>query len=153
MTSKGAEKMKNDTIGVDISKDHFDAYRLADGTARRFANDKRGHKALIQWLAQTPANRVVFEPTGPYHRAFERALARGRRSRSAEGALPPSTNVSASSRSIVRSRPSKRTSSRSSKPTNIASPSSPAFQRSGSSERRRALACRAPDAGRRARLE
>ena len=22
----------------------------------------------------TPANRVVFEPTGPYHRAFERAL-------------------------------------------------------------------------------
>ena len=74
MTSKGAEKMKNDTIGVDISKDHLDAYRPADGTARRFANDKRGHKALIQWLAQTPANRVVFEPTGPYHRAIERAL-------------------------------------------------------------------------------
>ena len=26
MTSKGAEKMKNDTIGVDVSKDHLDAY-------------------------------------------------------------------------------------------------------------------------------
>jgi transposase len=74
MTSRGAEKMKNDTIGVDISKDHLDAYRLADGAARRFANDKRGHKALIAWLAETPANRVVFEPTGPYHRAVERAL-------------------------------------------------------------------------------
>jgi transposase len=74
MTSRGAEKMNNDTIGVDVSKDHLDAYRLADGAARRFANDKGGHKALIKWLAQTPLNRVVFEPTGPYHRAVERAL-------------------------------------------------------------------------------
>ena len=31
MTSRGAEKMKNDTIGVDVSKDHLDAHRLADG--------------------------------------------------------------------------------------------------------------------------
>ncbi len=28
MTSRGAEKMKNDTIGVDVSKDHLDAHRL-----------------------------------------------------------------------------------------------------------------------------
>jgi transposase len=74
MTSRGAEKMNNDTIGVDVSKDHLDAHRLADGASRRFANDKGGHKALIKWLAETPANRVVFEPTGPYHRAIERAL-------------------------------------------------------------------------------
>ena len=66
--------MNNDTIGVDVSKDHLDAHRLADGAARRFANDRRGHKALIKWLAQTPRYRVVFEPTGPYHRAVERAL-------------------------------------------------------------------------------
>jgi transposase len=66
--------MNNDTIGVDVSKDHLDAHRLADGAARRFANDKRGHKALIKWLAETPLYRVVFEPTGPYHRAVERAL-------------------------------------------------------------------------------
>jgi len=66
--------MKNDTIGVDVSKDHLDAHRLADGATRRFANDKGGHKALIKWLAETPLNRVVFEPTGPYHRAVERAL-------------------------------------------------------------------------------
>ena len=74
MTSRGAEKMNNDTIGVDVSKDHLDAHRLADGAARRFANDKGGHKALIKWLAETPLYRVVFEPTGPYHRAVERAL-------------------------------------------------------------------------------
>jgi len=74
MTSKGAEKMQNDTIGVDVSKDHLDAHRLADGASRRFANDKCGHKAFVKWFAQTPVERVVFEPTGPYHRAFERAL-------------------------------------------------------------------------------
>ena len=70
----GVEKMKNDTIGVDVSKDHLDAHRLADGATRRFANNKGGHKALIKWLADTPLYRVVFEPTGPYHRAVERAL-------------------------------------------------------------------------------
>jgi transposase len=74
MTSKGAEKMLNHTIGVDISKDHFDAHRLSDGGSRRFVNDRSGHRAFVKWLAQTPVERVVFEPTGPYHRAFERAL-------------------------------------------------------------------------------
>ena len=74
MTSRGAEKMNNDTIGVDVSKDHLDAHRLADGATRRFANTKGGHKALIKWLTETPLYRVVFEPTGPYHRAVERAL-------------------------------------------------------------------------------
>ena len=74
MTSKGAEKMQNDTIGVDVSKDHLDAHRLADGASRRFSNDKCGRKAFVKWCAETPVERVVFEPTGPYHRAFERAL-------------------------------------------------------------------------------
>jgi transposase len=74
MTSRGAEKMNNDTIGVDVSKDHLDAHRLADGASRRFANDKCGRKAFVKWFAQTPVQRVVFEPTGPYHRAFEHAL-------------------------------------------------------------------------------
>ena len=74
MTSKGAEKMQNDTIGVDISKDHLDAHRLADVAIRRFANDKSGHRAFVKWLVHGSVERVVFEPTGPYHRAFERAL-------------------------------------------------------------------------------
>jgi transposase len=74
MTSKGAEKMQNDTIGVDVSKDHLDAHRLSDGLSRRFANDKSGHKAFVKWLAHGSVQRVVFEPTGPYHRASEHAL-------------------------------------------------------------------------------
>lgn len=68
--------MNNDTIGVDVSKDCLDAHRLIDGASRRFANDKAGHKAFLRWRAQTPTLRIVFEPTGPYHRMFERALAR-----------------------------------------------------------------------------
>ena len=30
MTSRGAERMKQDTIDVDVSKDHLDVHRLAD---------------------------------------------------------------------------------------------------------------------------
>ena len=75
MTSSGAEKMTNDTIGVDVSKDHLDAHRLADGVSRRFTNDKTGHKAFLRWRKEEASERVVFEPTGPYHRAFERTLA------------------------------------------------------------------------------
>jgi transposase len=75
MTSRGAEKMKQDTIGVDISKDTLDVHRMAGGANRRFTNDKTGHRALIAWIGSDAA-RVVFEPTGPYHRAFERALAK-----------------------------------------------------------------------------
>ena len=52
--------MKNDTIGVDVSKDHLDAHRLADGATRRFANDKGGHKALIKWLAGAPSETVSY---------------------------------------------------------------------------------------------
>jgi len=66
--------MTNNTIGVDISKDHLDAHRMSDGATRRFANDRHGHQALIAWLAE-PDVRVVYEPTGPYHRTFERRLA------------------------------------------------------------------------------
>lgn len=66
--------MTNDTIGVDISKDHLDAHRSSDGASRRFGNDTKGHAAFIDWLGQ-PGCRIVYEPTGPYHRAFERRLA------------------------------------------------------------------------------
>jgi transposase len=66
--------MTNDTIGVDISKDHLDAYRMSDGARRRFTNDGAGQRAFKGWLNQ-PGSRIVYEPTGPYHRAFERSLA------------------------------------------------------------------------------
>lgn len=66
--------MSQNTIGVDISKDHFDAHRRSDGTSRRFDNDKAGHSAFIDWMGQTDA-RIIHEPTGPYHRALEIRLA------------------------------------------------------------------------------
>ena len=62
------------TIGIDISKTHLDAFRLEDQTAKRFDNAPRGFQALIKWLGATPVARIVFESTGPYHRAFETAL-------------------------------------------------------------------------------
>ena len=64
-----------DTVGVDVSKDFLDANIHPSGEARRFANDAKGHRALIVWLQGRPVERVVFEATGAYHRAFERTLA------------------------------------------------------------------------------
>ncbi|TVQ37603.1 MAG: IS110 family transposase, partial [Geminicoccaceae bacterium] len=67
-------KMTGANIGIDISKTHLDAFRLEDQVARQFENSLRGIRALIRWLGQAPVARIVFEPTGPYHRAFETAL-------------------------------------------------------------------------------
>ena len=67
--------MNETTIGIDISKDWLDAHRLPDGRARRFAKDARGHRALIAWMAGLAVTRIVYEPTGAYHGALERALA------------------------------------------------------------------------------
>jgi transposase len=64
-----------DTIGVDISKDFLDANIHPSGEARRFANDAKGHRAFIGWLRGRSVERVVFEATGAYHRAFERTVA------------------------------------------------------------------------------
>ena len=67
--------MTETTIGVDVSKDALDVHRHPDGDERRFANTAAGHKALISWIGGK-ADRIVFEPTGPYHAALERALAK-----------------------------------------------------------------------------
>jgi len=66
--------MTEHTIGIDISKSHLDAFRLEDQAAKRLENSRRGLQALIKWLGTTSVTRIVFEPTGPYHRAFEKAL-------------------------------------------------------------------------------
>jgi transposase len=67
--------MNPSTIGIDISKDALDVYRMRDGASRRFTNDKAGHKALIAWIGKEKTH-LVFEPTGPYHRQLEQALAK-----------------------------------------------------------------------------
>ncbi|NCQ25789.1 MAG: IS110 family transposase [Roseovarius sp.] len=66
--------MTDHSIGVDISKSHLDVFRLEDGASRRFENSAAGFRALARWLGKAPVARIVFEPTGPYHKAFEAAL-------------------------------------------------------------------------------
>lgn len=68
--------MTNDSIGIDISKDFFDAHRLSDGGTACFPNAPAGFRALSKWLGEDIPTRVVFEATGPYHRHFERSLSR-----------------------------------------------------------------------------
>jgi transposase len=63
------------TAGIDIAKDRLDVCLCPDGTARHFPNDAKGHRALIVWLSSLAIQRVVFEPTGAYHRGLERSLA------------------------------------------------------------------------------
>lgn len=64
-----------DTIGIDISKPILDAFRLKTCDHRQFPNDKAGCAALIRWIGKAPV-RIVFEPTGPYHRLLEQTLTR-----------------------------------------------------------------------------
>jgi len=65
----------NDTIGIDISKTNLDCHRLSDGAFDTFPNTKAGFAALRRWIGEATPARVVYEATGPYHGAFERALA------------------------------------------------------------------------------
>ena len=63
----------DDTIGIDISKATLDAFKRGTREHRQFSNDAAGCKALIRWIG-AGSFRVVFEPTGPYHRGLELAL-------------------------------------------------------------------------------
>jgi transposase len=63
------------SVGVDIAKDTLDVHLHPAGRVRRFANYAKGWAALIAWLGGFVIVRVAFEPSGAYHRAFERRLA------------------------------------------------------------------------------
>ena len=65
----------NDSIGIDISKDRLDAFRLSDGARRVFDNSQAGFCKLLHWLAKTPPARVIYEPIDAYHGTFERSCA------------------------------------------------------------------------------
>tara|TARA_R110002050_G_C8814989_1_gene503951 strand:- start:19 stop:957 length:939 start_codon:yes stop_codon:yes gene_type:complete len=66
--------MTDITIGVDVSKDTLDVHVHPDGDHCQFSNDQKGFKAILRWLAARPVVRLVFEATGAYLRAFERAM-------------------------------------------------------------------------------
>ena len=61
-------------IGVYISKSHLDVFWPEDRGAQRFDNSAAGFRVLIKSLNKAPVARIVVEPTGPYHKAFEAAL-------------------------------------------------------------------------------
>ena len=63
--------MTEHTIGVDISKSHLDVFDAARDASMRFKNSAIGFRALEKWLGKAQIARVVYEPTGPYHRNFE----------------------------------------------------------------------------------
>ncbi len=52
-------------IGIDVSKDHLDVYRLHDGTSARFSNDSAGICDLITAYCKEDSI-VIAEPTGGY---------------------------------------------------------------------------------------
>jgi transposase len=62
------------TIGVDVSKDTLDVHLHPDGMHRQFTNDAAGFLLILDWIAGRPVTRLVFEATGAYSRAFERAM-------------------------------------------------------------------------------
>ena len=66
--------MTDITIGADISKDHIDLHSLPDGQTLKVANDRKGFVAILKWMGARSVQRIVFEPTGPYHKAFERFM-------------------------------------------------------------------------------
>lgn len=62
------------TIGIDISKAHLDAYALPSQRMARFANTARGIERLARWI-DSSVQCVVYESTGPWHRRLEETLA------------------------------------------------------------------------------
>lgn len=66
--------MKNDTIGIDISKATLDVYRLSTNAAAQFPNTTAGLRALRRWIGTHLPELVVYEPTGPYHAGLEHSL-------------------------------------------------------------------------------
>lgn len=62
------------TAGVDVCKNWLDVHVVPQGLSRRVANDARGHRQLIRWLAQNKVSLVVMEATGKWHRQVHRAL-------------------------------------------------------------------------------
>jgi transposase len=62
------------TIGIDVSKNTLDAYRLSDRQRIQVTNDRAGQAALIRWMGKNDIPLVIFEATGAYHRLLEAAL-------------------------------------------------------------------------------
>ena len=67
--------MRQDIIGIDISKATLDVHRLSTGGTAQFSNSSAGLRALRRWIGEQVPDLVVFEATGAYHAALERHFA------------------------------------------------------------------------------
>ena len=61
-------------IGVDVCKDFLDAHARPTAVRQRFDNNPDGIAGLVAWVRSLAPERVVFESTGPYHKAAVGAL-------------------------------------------------------------------------------
>jgi transposase len=61
-------------VGVDVSSKKLDACVLPSNEHQQFENDKKGHKALAQWVKKNHANIVLCENTGGYETPMLLAL-------------------------------------------------------------------------------
>lgn len=63
--------MNKHIIGIDISKDKIDAYCLKTQDSKIFSNTPEGLKLFVKWAKNKEPDRLIFEPTGAYHKNFQ----------------------------------------------------------------------------------
>ncbi len=61
------------TVGIDISKNWFDAFAAPEGRTARFSNNRAGFRQLIAWIG-SGVDRIAYEPSGTVHRNLEETL-------------------------------------------------------------------------------
>lgn len=66
--------MNSPIIGVDVSQDYLDCEVRPGSIRKRLANSADGIAALVAWVEPLTPHRIVFESTGPYHKAAVAAL-------------------------------------------------------------------------------
>ena len=66
--------MHRTVIGIDVSQDTLEAHLRPAQLRRRFANTAAGLDELVAWASAAAPERIVFESTGPYHKAAVGAL-------------------------------------------------------------------------------
>ena len=66
--------MSKTYLGIDVSKDHLDAYARPVGDTHQFANDEAGIAELVAWAKRHQPERIIFESTGHYGKQAVTAL-------------------------------------------------------------------------------
>ena len=59
LQDKAEKRLMQITIGIDISKETLDAYRLPDNQHIEVANCRAGHKTLVRWIGKQNGSLIV----------------------------------------------------------------------------------------------